>query len=130
MPESDDALRFDRFQERCLYRCLENDRFWTAQPRTLCQRYEAIVADPATAIRAQARHLVREGFRALEANDLARAQALAQQAKDLRPELERNELGPDQLSSPVGQVALEQLARQTPALPPDEVAKLKRRVRQ
>jgi hypothetical protein len=43
--------------ERYLHTCLDNDRFWTAQPRTLCQRYEDILADPAGAVRGLAGHL-------------------------------------------------------------------------
>jgi hypothetical protein len=37
--------------------CLDNDAFWTAQPRVLCQRYEDIIADPAAAVAELAGHL-------------------------------------------------------------------------
>jgi hypothetical protein len=40
-----------------LHLCLDNDAFWTAQPRTLCQRYEEILAAGAAAVAALAAHL-------------------------------------------------------------------------
>jgi hypothetical protein len=40
-----------------LHLCLDNDAFWTARPRTLCQRYEEIMAAPAAAVAALAAHL-------------------------------------------------------------------------
>jgi hypothetical protein len=40
-----------------LHLCLANDAFWTDHSRTLCQRYEEIMADPAAAIEALAGHL-------------------------------------------------------------------------
>jgi LPS sulfotransferase NodH len=43
--------------QRCLHTCLDNDRFWRVQPRTLSQRYEDILADPAAAVRQLADHL-------------------------------------------------------------------------
>jgi hypothetical protein len=42
---------------RFLHTCLANDRFWTAQPRTLVQRYEDVMADPAAGVTALAAHL-------------------------------------------------------------------------
>lgn len=46
---------------------------------------------------AQARQLVQEGYRALEAGDLETARRLAHQAKDLRPDLDWSEQNPDRL---------------------------------
>jgi hypothetical protein len=40
-----------------LHVCLDNDAFWTAQPRTLCQRYETIMAEPAASVAELASHL-------------------------------------------------------------------------
>jgi hypothetical protein len=40
-----------------LHDCLEDDRFWTAQPRTLVQRYEDLSSDPVGGINAIASHL-------------------------------------------------------------------------
>jgi hypothetical protein len=40
-----------------LHDCLEDDRFWTTQPRTLVQRYEQVTADPVNGIKAIAGHL-------------------------------------------------------------------------
>jgi hypothetical protein len=40
-----------------LHLCLDNDAFWTARPRTLCQRYEEIMERPAAAALALAGHL-------------------------------------------------------------------------
>jgi hypothetical protein len=40
-----------------LHRCLDNDAFWAAQPHTLAQRYEEIMAAPAGAVAAVAAHL-------------------------------------------------------------------------
>jgi hypothetical protein len=50
---------FDRvvLEDRYLHNCLDNDRFWTAQPRTLRQLYERIVADPVAAIGELAEHI-------------------------------------------------------------------------
>jgi type II secretory pathway component GspD/PulD (secretin) len=53
--------------------------------------------DRAAAGRAQARQLLREGYRALEANDIDKARRFAFQAKELHADLDRNELGPEQL---------------------------------
>jgi len=36
---------------------LDNDRFWRSQPAVLCQRYESLMADPATGIEEIATHL-------------------------------------------------------------------------
>ena len=44
-------------QQHRLHVCLDNDAFWTAQPRTLEQRYEEIVARPVTAVADLAEHL-------------------------------------------------------------------------
>jgi hypothetical protein len=40
-----------------LARCLDNDAFWVRQPRTLCQRYEEMMADPVAAVGEIAAHL-------------------------------------------------------------------------
>jgi hypothetical protein len=40
-----------------IHQILANDRFWRAQPRVLVQRYEELIADPATAVVQLARHL-------------------------------------------------------------------------
>src|SRR5439155_13738686 len=40
-----------------LHICLANDRFWRAQPRVLCQRYETLVGDFSRGIRQIAAHL-------------------------------------------------------------------------
>lgn len=40
-----------------LHLCLDNDAFWTAQPHTLSQRYEDIMARPAAAVTRLAGHL-------------------------------------------------------------------------
>jgi hypothetical protein len=40
-----------------LHLCLDNDAFWTARPRTLCQRYEEFLARPAAAALALAGQL-------------------------------------------------------------------------
>lgn len=40
-----------------LHDCLADDHFWTAQPRTLVQRYEDAIADPAAGVAAIAGHL-------------------------------------------------------------------------
>lgn len=37
--------------------CLTSDAFWRAQPRTLCQPYERLIADPLTGVREIAAHL-------------------------------------------------------------------------
>jgi hypothetical protein len=42
---------------RFLHTCLANDRFWTAQPRTLTQRYEDLMAELAAHVTALATHL-------------------------------------------------------------------------
>jgi hypothetical protein len=44
-------------RQRRLHLCMDNDAFWTARPRTLCQRYEEIMARPAEAVVALAAHL-------------------------------------------------------------------------
>jgi hypothetical protein len=53
------SASFDQvvLEERYLHICLENDSFWTAQPRTLCQRYECIVDDLAGGVCELAIHL-------------------------------------------------------------------------
>ncbi len=53
------AEPFEEVVERkhWLHVCLDNDAFWTAQPRTLCQRYETITAEPARAVEELASHL-------------------------------------------------------------------------
>ncbi|OAI44761.1 hypothetical protein AYO44_13560 [Planctomycetaceae bacterium SCGC AG-212-F19] len=50
---------FEDIVERHLmvHTCLENDRYWRAQPRVLCQQYEQIVAEPVTAVIQIAAHL-------------------------------------------------------------------------
>ena len=40
-----------------IHQVLANDRFWRAQPRVLCQRYDAMVADPVGAVAQLARHI-------------------------------------------------------------------------
>jgi hypothetical protein len=40
-----------------IHQILANDRFWRARPRVLVQRYEALIADPATAVVQLGRHL-------------------------------------------------------------------------
>jgi hypothetical protein len=40
-----------------LHDCLADDRFWIAQPRTLVQRYEEVIADPEAGVDAIAGHL-------------------------------------------------------------------------
>jgi hypothetical protein len=44
-------------RKHLLHLCLDNDAFWTGQPRTLCQRYEQIMAEPEAAVAALASHL-------------------------------------------------------------------------
>lgn len=44
-------------RRRILHGTLDNDRYWTAQPNLLCQRYEAMVADPVGAVAEIAAHL-------------------------------------------------------------------------
>jgi hypothetical protein len=56
---------------------------------------------PPAEARAQARRLIDDGYRALQANDLASAQKLALQAKALRPDLDWNERNPDRLLADV-----------------------------
>jgi hypothetical protein len=53
------AAPFEEIVERknLLHVCLDNDAFWTAQPRTLCQRYETIMAEPAASVAELASHL-------------------------------------------------------------------------
>jgi hypothetical protein len=40
-----------------IHQILVNDRFWTAQPGVLCQRYEDLIADPVTGVEQLAAHL-------------------------------------------------------------------------
>ena len=40
-----------------IHKVLDNDRFWTSQPRTLVQRYENILMDPVVNIEEIASHL-------------------------------------------------------------------------
>jgi len=40
-----------------IHQVLANDRFWTAQPRVLIQRYDDLLTDPAGGVTALARHL-------------------------------------------------------------------------
>ena len=40
-----------------MHQILVNDRFWTAQPGVLCQRYEDLIADPVTGVEQLAAHL-------------------------------------------------------------------------
>ncbi|WP_435009002.1 sulfotransferase domain-containing protein [Tundrisphaera lichenicola] len=40
-----------------VHQVLANDRFWTAQPRTISQRYDRLVEDPATGVEGLAAHL-------------------------------------------------------------------------
>ncbi len=44
-------------RRRFLHAILNNDRYWTAQPNVLCQRYESLVADPVGGVREMAAHL-------------------------------------------------------------------------
>jgi hypothetical protein len=44
-------------RKQLLHLCLENDAFWSTRPRTLSQRYEAIMADPAAAVEEVAEQL-------------------------------------------------------------------------
>jgi hypothetical protein len=44
-------------QKRLLQGVLDSDRYWTAQPAMLCQRYESLIADPTGAIEEMAAHL-------------------------------------------------------------------------
>jgi hypothetical protein len=63
-------------RQRYLHTCLDNDRFWTARPRTLVQRYEDVVGDPAAGVGELARHLGVD-LAAAEAEALAREHSLA-----------------------------------------------------
>jgi hypothetical protein len=61
--------------KKFLHVCLANDAFWTAQPGTVCQRYEEITDHPAGAVAELAAHLevpLGEG----EAEELAAAYSL------------------------------------------------------
>jgi hypothetical protein len=87
------SASFDQvvLEQRYLHNCLDNDRFWTAQPGTLCQPYETMTTDPPSAVRELAIHLglVLDGGEAealAERYSLAanrrRAAALAQRLQD------------------------------------------------
>jgi hypothetical protein len=53
------AGSFEEIVERknLLHVCLDNDAFWTSQPRTLTQRYETIMTEPVPSVQALAVHL-------------------------------------------------------------------------
>jgi hypothetical protein len=51
-------VRFDTlFRQGMIHQILVNDQFWTSQPGVLCQRYEALIADPVAGVRQLAAHL-------------------------------------------------------------------------
>src|SRR5271154_4730303 len=45
------------FRQGMIHQILVNDRFWTSQPGVLCQRYEALIADPVAGVEQLAAHL-------------------------------------------------------------------------
>jgi hypothetical protein len=45
------------FRQGMIHQILINDRFWTAMPGVLCQRYESLIADPVTGVEQLAAHL-------------------------------------------------------------------------
>lgn len=52
------GLGFDEFfRQGMIHQILANDRFWSRQPRRITQRYEDLIADPATGVVELARHL-------------------------------------------------------------------------
>jgi hypothetical protein len=53
------ACRFEEVVENRggLHACIADDQFWSAQPRTLSQRYEDVVTDPVAGLEAIASHL-------------------------------------------------------------------------
>lgn len=73
-----------------IHQILVNDRFWRAQPGVLIQRYEALIADPVTAVVQLARHLGL-GVTRREAAEIADAYSLESnqaRAEALRRRLE------------------------------------------
>jgi hypothetical protein len=82
--------------------CLVSDHFWTSQPRTLCQRYEDLVREPVTGVKAIAAHLgvaladdeavaVAERY-SLDANRRRTAELATDQAPDPQTLLHRNHI--------------------------------------
>jgi type II secretory pathway component GspD/PulD (secretin) len=67
--------------------------------------YTPLAAAPGSDRKAQAKSIVMEGYKALEANNFEQAKALANQAKELRAELEWWEPNPDKLLADVGRRA-------------------------
>ena len=59
-----------------IHQLLANDRFWRRQPRVLVQRYEDLIADPATGVVQLARHLGL-GVTRREASEIAEEYSLA-----------------------------------------------------
>lgn len=52
------GMTFEEFLRHGLvHQVVENDRFWTSQPRRLDQRYEDLIADPAAGVEGIAAHL-------------------------------------------------------------------------
>ena len=52
------GMSFEEFlRHGLIHQVVENDRFWTAQPHRLDQRYEDLIADPAEGVEQIARHL-------------------------------------------------------------------------
>jgi hypothetical protein len=45
------------FRQGMIHQILVNDRFWTAMPGALCQRYESLIADPVAGVEQLAAHL-------------------------------------------------------------------------